>query len=198
MLAMIMDSLSRPWALPGLALALLTSNPASGADDLLAPAGDWKVVTVHVDGDMGVSDAALASNLVYRGRIIHSDARMLSIDDGDVCARPAATSEATRLSSLVATTVGARPDGAPGARLDDYDLAIPDMIVKVRWIRCFSGHFGPSGVLGHPNTWIIQTGPAQAFVGWEDRTILELTPVDFHRSSHGVENPFAVSDAVEP
>lgn len=156
-------------------LAAASFCPAASA----LPLGEWRVGAVHVDSQR-MSRMAIMPNdptLVGRRLSLSTDRLVLAGADGDSCEGPSATEQTSSLAHLIADTMGARPAEAPAATPADYGLLVPNSAIKIYWIACRSGHFGPSDFRDHPGAWLVQTGQ-ELLVGWADQTVLAAFPAN--------------------
>jgi uncharacterized protein YecT (DUF1311 family) len=164
------------WVRRAATAALLAGTPATAqaaSSPTGLPLGEWRVQAVHVDGERTSRMAITPNDPAWVGRRISSTAEQLTIEDtdGDVCHGPSATVQATTFPALMAATMGARPEGAPNATPADYQLPAISGQVRVYWIACRSGYFGPPDFQGHPNAWLVQYQHG-LLIGWADHTVL--------------------------
>ena len=141
------------------------------------PLGQWRIDAVHVDSRRTSRMSVMPNDPTLVGRRLSSTADRLSLEgpEEDRCEGPSAVEQVSSLASVIAETMDARPDGAPAATPADYGLAGPGGDIKVYWVTCRSGHFGPSDFRGHPDSWLVRTGPT-LLIGWADQTVLAAVP----------------------
>ncbi len=157
------------------ALGMATTAPCLAAAAL--PLGQWRVDAVHVDSRRTSRMSIMPNDPTLVGRRLSSTADRLSLEgqEEDRCEGPSAAEQVSSLASVIADTMDAGPDGSPVATPTDYGLTGPGGRIKVYWVTCRSGHFGPSDLRGHSNAWLVQTGQ-KLLIGWADQTVLAAVP----------------------
>ena len=159
-------------------MAVLATAPIRAAalpQDTL-PHGQWRITAVHTDRDRTSRMTITPDDPALLGRTITATATSLTLGDTS-CQWPSVISQTEALDALIAATMAARPDTAPRATAADYGIAAPNTPVKILWVACSAGQFGPADFTPHPGAWIVQAPNHALLIGWADSTILTATPI---------------------